>query len=120
MLLLLPVKHTTRTHSGPPSTGIDTVLFVCEVKTSPHKTAALILMRARIGGARSHDYWQQASKRGVAKELRFWGLSMGLSPQLFRPDGLPLGLGNSEPIARSAAPITDNGLLILGIYFEPV
>ena len=30
------------------------------------------------GGARLHDYWQQASKRGAAKEVRFPG---------FRPDG---------------------------------
>jgi len=29
-------------------------------------------------GARLHDYWQQASKRGTAKEVRFPG---------FRPDG---------------------------------
>jgi len=30
------------------------------------------------GGARLHDYWQQASKRGAAKEVRFPG---------FCPDG---------------------------------
>jgi len=30
------------------------------------------------GGARLHDHWQQASKRGAAKEVRFPG---------FRPDG---------------------------------
>ena len=30
------------------------------------------------GGARLHDYWQQASKRGAVKEVRFPGI---------RPDG---------------------------------
>ena len=35
-------------------------------------------MQARPRGARLHDYWQQASKRGAAKEVRFPG---------FRPDG---------------------------------
>jgi hypothetical protein len=49
---------------------------VCELKTGPHSTAAL--MRARPRGARLHDYWQQASKRGAAKEVGFPG---------FRPDG---------------------------------
>ena len=48
---------------------------VCELKTGPHSTAAL--MQARPRGARLHDYWQQASKRGAAKEVRFPG---------FRPD----------------------------------
>ena len=33
------------------------------------------------GGARLHDYWQQASKRGAAKEVRFPGFPG------FRPDG---------------------------------
>jgi hypothetical protein len=49
---------------------------VCELKTGSHSTAAL--MQARPRGARLHDYWQQASKRGAAKEVRFPG---------FRPDG---------------------------------
>jgi hypothetical protein len=35
-------------------------------------------MQARPLGAHLHDYWQQASKRGAAKEVRFPG---------FRPDG---------------------------------
>jgi len=35
-----------------------------EFETGPHSTAAL--MQARPRGARSHDYWQQASKRGAA------------------------------------------------------
>ncbi len=43
---------------------------VCELKTGPHSTA---LMQARPRGARLHDYWQQASKRGAAKEVRFPG-----------------------------------------------
>ncbi len=34
-------------------------------------------MQARPRGARLHDYWQQASKRGAAKEVIFPG---------FRPD----------------------------------
>ena len=33
---------------------------------------------ASPGGGRLHDYWQQASKRGAAKEVRF---------PCFRPDG---------------------------------
>ena len=28
--------------------------------------------RPRVWGARLHDYWQQASKRGAAKELLKW------------------------------------------------
>ena len=56
---------------------------VCEFKTGPHSTAALTCGGARPRGARLHDYslglyWQQASKRGAAKEVRFPG---------FRPDG---------------------------------
>ncbi len=51
-------------------------MCVCELKTGSHSTAAL--MQARPRGARLHDYWQQASKRGAAKEVRFPG---------FRPDG---------------------------------
>ena len=36
-------------------------------------------MQGRVpGGAHLHDYWQQASKRGAAKEVRFPG---------FRPEG---------------------------------
>jgi hypothetical protein len=38
------------------------------------------------GGARLHDYWQQASERGAAKEVRFPG---------FRPDQ---GKGRDEPV----------------------
>ena len=39
---------------------------VCELKTGPHSTAAL--MRARPRGARLHDYWQQAGKRGGERD----------------------------------------------------
>jgi hypothetical protein len=48
---------------------------VCvNLKTGPHSTAAL--MQARPRGARLHDYWQQASKRGAAKEVRFPGFRL--------------------------------------------
>jgi hypothetical protein len=38
-----------------------------EFETGPHSSAAL--MQARPRGARLHDYWQQASKRGVPRCL---------------------------------------------------
>ena len=33
--------------------------------------------RPRVWGARLHDYWQQASKRGAAMELLKWDYSIG-------------------------------------------
>ena len=56
-------------------------------KTRPHSTTAL--MRARPRGARIHDYWQQASKRGAAKR------SSLLSP----PDG---ETGSAAPITAAS------------------
>ncbi len=49
---------------------------MCELKQD--HTVQRRSCRRVPGGARSHDYWQQASKRGAAKEVRFPG---------FRPDG---------------------------------
>jgi hypothetical protein len=56
------------------------VVCVCEFKTGPHSTAALMRARPRHpGGARLHDYWQQASKRGTTKEVRVLRVKTGRS-----------------------------------------
>ena len=52
--------------------------YVCVWKLKQDHTVQRRSCRRVPGGARLHDYWQQASKRGAAKEVRFPG---------FRPDG---------------------------------
>jgi|LauGreDrversion2_2_1035103.scaffolds.fasta_scaffold46504_1 hypothetical protein len=60
------VDDTAPRGRPPPQDTATSLLNV--LKQGPHGTVAL--MQARPRGGRLHDFWQQASKRGAAKEAR--------------------------------------------------
>ena len=67
---------------------IHTYVYVCVNLKQDHTVQRRSCRRVPVG-ARLHDYWQQASKRGTAKEVRFPG---------FRP----MATGSAAPITAAS------------------
>jgi len=70
-------SHTSHTHTHLNSLSL--CVCVCVNLKQDHTVYYSGAHAGASPGARLHDYWQQASKRGAVKEVRFPGLCVCLS-----------------------------------------